>query len=290
MILRSAGVAYAGASVPLVGRVNEGEVEVNGNPCQALLDSGAQVGNINEQYCRDHGIEYVPVKEFFHFVGTGGFNIPYLGVATVELTIPSAPSFKEWVPLMVLPTSKFERQAPVALGTSVLDLIISDMKEEELEKASQEWKTVHGSLVLSAEMAQSQGIRALDKHDCKIVSSERIVIAPFDTCTVAGKSHVKDVVGQASVMMEGSEQGKLPEGLEVTPTLGTFTQGSNQVDVGLRNLTSLPITLEAGRLIANATLCEEIPDVLSQESMRVGEGGTVNWEEGLSIPRQTPPN
>ena len=45
-----------GEGTPLVGPRNEGEVEVNGMKCRALIDSGSQITSIMHKYCRNHPI------------------------------------------------------------------------------------------------------------------------------------------------------------------------------------------------------------------------------------------
>lgn len=86
---------------PLVGPRNEGEVEVNGIKCRALIDS------ITHRYWRNHPIlqEQKLQSSGIPIEGAGGQSVPYYGVLCIELKVLG----KEFqtVPAFVVPDSEY---------------------------------------------------------------------------------------------------------------------------------------------------------------------------------------
>lgn len=78
-----------GEGTPLVGPRNEGEVEVNGLKCRALIDSGSQITSITCKYWRDHPFlqkrklqpSKIPIE------GAAGQSVTYHGVLHINLTV-----------------------------------------------------------------------------------------------------------------------------------------------------------------------------------------------------------
>lgn len=65
---------------PLIGPINEGQVQVNGMSCKALIDSGSQVTTITDEFWHSHPElckqklqpSNIPVE------GAGGQTVPHL--------------------------------------------------------------------------------------------------------------------------------------------------------------------------------------------------------------------
>ena len=74
-----------GEDTPLVGPRNEGEVEVNGMKCKALIDSGSQITSITHGYWCNRPIlknqkmqpSKIPIE------GAAGQSVPYYGVLQI---------------------------------------------------------------------------------------------------------------------------------------------------------------------------------------------------------------
>lgn len=49
-------ICTEGEETPLVGPRNEGDVEVNGKACRALIDSGSQITSITHNYWQSHPV------------------------------------------------------------------------------------------------------------------------------------------------------------------------------------------------------------------------------------------
>lgn len=75
------------AKTPLVGPCNEGVVEVDGEVCKALIDSGSQVTTITDEFWGRHPIlcskkvqpSEIPIE------CAAGQPVPYVGVLCINL-------------------------------------------------------------------------------------------------------------------------------------------------------------------------------------------------------------
>ena len=190
----------------LIGRANEAQVIVNGKVVEALLDTGAQIGNISERLCEDLGLEILPVGPMLELEGTGGISIPYKGIVNVSLKVPGVESFQEEVPLLVLETTEYQEKVPVALGTSVLDLVVKAMTIEETEEATLSMKCVLKATMLSAGLRSvlaSTPVK-LDQFQGLLKVTKRIVIPPFETVAVSALSKIKGHTHKVHVVTEAS--------------------------------------------------------------------------------------
>ena len=71
----------------LVGHANKAPVVMDGHEVTALVDSGAQVSNINAKLCKELGLKIQPLGWLLELEGTGGAAIPYLRFVEVNLPI-----------------------------------------------------------------------------------------------------------------------------------------------------------------------------------------------------------
>ena len=109
----------------LVGRANEEKIIVNGNTVIALLDTGSQVTHISLDYCQAMGISINPIEQLVNIGGSWGFDIEYVGFIETDLTFPMGTHvFKTEAPLLVLPTTEYQKGVPITIGTSLTDMAV----------------------------------------------------------------------------------------------------------------------------------------------------------------------
>ena len=63
----------------ILGRANETDVEIDGIISKALIDSGAMILMMSEDYCYEHGYKIQPLEHLVPIEGSGGADVPYLG-------------------------------------------------------------------------------------------------------------------------------------------------------------------------------------------------------------------
>lgn len=251
----------------LIGRLNEAEILAEDQWVRALLDTGAQVGNVSEDFCRENNIEVRPVEAVLRMVGTGGVNIPYLGVASIRVRIPEV-DFSEMVPLLVLATNDYQREVPITLGTSVLDMIVKQMTPEQIDKAGQSWQCTYWAMELADTIRSAQVVASPILNDvCGPVKSlKKSVIPPHATVAISALSQVRLHTKKVNVAIEPMDNLKLPAGLAMAPTYDCLHPGSGRVKVGIRNVTGRSIVLPRKTIVGQITPGNASADPVAMES------------------------
>lgn len=114
------GNANRAEGTPLVGPRNEGEVEINGIKCRALIDSGSQISSITHSFWHNHPDlqkqNLQPSK--ITIEGAAAQNVPYYGVLQIQLKVFG----EDWmtVPTFVVPDSEYRSSVPLLIGTNVI--------------------------------------------------------------------------------------------------------------------------------------------------------------------------
>ena len=109
----------------LVGRANEENIFINGQPVTALLDTGSQVTHVSHGYCVANGIDINPIAKLVNIEGTGGDSIEYVGYAEASLSLPMGyHTFNIDAPLLVLPTTEYLKKVSVSIGTTITDMVV----------------------------------------------------------------------------------------------------------------------------------------------------------------------
>ena len=93
------------AAVELNGRVNEGDIFVGDIQVTALIDTGAQVSTITQDFCEAHRYDIHPAKQILCLEGTWRFSIPYLKCIEATVKIPPIKDYDECVPMLNLKSS-----------------------------------------------------------------------------------------------------------------------------------------------------------------------------------------
>lgn len=116
----------------MVGHSNEGNIFLDGHPCRALLDTGANVSTLS--LSKYHKLfKDLPIHSLDEFAldieGAGGQKLPYVGFIEVEV---STPELQNRVPtlMLVVPDTKFAERVPVILGTNVLKKMLEHTRTE----------------------------------------------------------------------------------------------------------------------------------------------------------------
>ena len=63
---------HADLGAKLVGRANEDQIFINGQPVTAVLDTESQVTHVSQDFCLAKGIQIHPISQLVDIEGTGG--------------------------------------------------------------------------------------------------------------------------------------------------------------------------------------------------------------------------
>ena len=127
----------------LVSRANEERIFINGQPATALLDTGSQVRHVSHDFCLANGIQIHPITQLVNVEGTRGDTIEYVGYAKAKLSLPmESQTFDIEALLSVLPTTKYQKRVPVAIGTIITDIAVDFINQNKPDHVSRSWRVV----------------------------------------------------------------------------------------------------------------------------------------------------
>ena len=195
----------------------------------------------------------------------------------IQVQIPQVPSYNEdQVALIVEDPSIFSRRCPIILGTPTIFRAIQAMKESELHNLEQAWQYVktgyeymHFLMNLDdvpVEEGQSfptnTGRNPIDLDE-KLLLKKKQVLLPFSNMMVHCKTRQTQMQGyKLHVMIHApypEDKSSLPNGVYILKTYTELKDGSRNVSVVLRNLTSKTIHLAPGRCVARVVAANEVP-------------------------------
>ena len=78
----------------LLGRANEDQIFIYGQPVTTLLDTGSQVTHVSQDFCLANNIKIHPINQLVTFEGTGATTLNILVI--LKLNYPSL-----WVPMLL---------------------------------------------------------------------------------------------------------------------------------------------------------------------------------------------
>lgn len=115
----------------LVGAKCIALVDISGQECRCLIDTGSQVTTVpfsfHAQYLSDHPIH--PLSDLLEVEGANGLSVPYLGYVHLNITFPAEfVGVRTEIPTvaLVVPDIKSHTQPLVLVGTNTLDILYEE--------------------------------------------------------------------------------------------------------------------------------------------------------------------
>ena len=306
-----------------LGPDNVYPIKIDGNACQALLDTGSQINIITPEFAKTLNLEIRPLKELvgrnIPIRGVGGVITNPDGYTVIEVSLDGLTSYKEWqVALVLKDDSDFATRVPVILGTCCLNRAFEALKETELATLPVELEVarrtyVHRRQLQEGILARVSGAAQdpptppqtadsdleLDElvrltQDVEIGPAETRVIHP---CAKKGLNGRK-----TQVMITGAGDVKsypLPRGLVVINTyaeVDSWPKGG-KVPLVLRNLGATARRLKKGTVVGRVTIATsltpsqveaDLPHLLLEMGDTPPQPSSETTEETEGIPPLTP--
>ncbi len=250
----------------LIGPCSIIPVKINGQHCEALLDSGSQITIIFETWYKHH-LPDIPIQPVSGLAiwGLSDTSYPYLGYVVVEMEFPEkVTGAKETLSVLALicPSSKSPEKTPVILGTNA-NLF------QRLYMLCRETTGV--------DLAQTLGIRTKNSHvrtDTPITESDEgevasvkwmgpgsLTLPPGGECCAICDVELKKPLGKDMLMVDASPATPLPAGVLLQPMVVHGTAVDGHITVLIQNESLRETVIPVGTVLGQ--LCHADPVVPS---------------------------
>lgn len=250
----------------LIGPCSIIPVKINGQHCDALLDSGSQITIIFKPWY-EHYLSDVPIQPVSGLAiwGLSETSYPYLGYVVVEMEFPEkVTGAKETLSVLALicPSSKSPEKTPVILGTNA----------NLFQRLSMLCKETTG-----VDIAQTLGIKAKnsichtdqpttegeeDEVACvKWMGPGSLTLPPGGECCAICEVELKRPLGKDMLMVEASPTAPLPSGVLLQPMVVHGTAVDDHLTILIQNESKKDTVIPVGTVLGQ--LCHVDPVVPS---------------------------
>ena len=198
----------------------------------------------------------------------------------IRVQIPQVPSYDEdQVALIVEDPSIFSRRCPIILRTPTIFRAVQAMKESEMHNLEPAWQYAKAGyeythFLMNADdilveegqsFSKNTGRNPIDLDE-KLLLKKKQVLLPFSNTMVHCKTQQTQMQGYTlHVMIHApypEDKSSLPNGVYILKTYTELKDGSWNVSVVLRNLTSKTIHLAPGWCIARVAAANEVLEAM----------------------------
>ena len=265
---------------------NIGTAILDGWLTTVLIDSGARMNCITLEFMKARGLVAGSIQDLNNHSGhilingAGGKHTEPLGYMMIRVQIPQVPSYDEdQVALIVEDPSLFSRRCPIILGTPTIFRAIQVMKESEMHNLKLAWQYAKAgyeythfmmnpdnALTEEGQSFPTNTRRNLIDLDEKLLLKKKQVLLLFSNMMVHCKTQEMQMQGYKLHVMTHApyleDKSSLPNGVYVLKTYTELKDGSRNVSVVLRNLTSKTIHLAPGMCVARVAAANEVPEAV----------------------------
>ena len=183
-----------------------------------------------------------------------GDSIKYVGYIEANLTLLlGSQTFEVEALLLVLPSTDYHKRVPVAIGTTITDMVVDFINQNNPDKLSKSWKAVccatQSKLLVQAQPDNKYLIR----------TTKSITLPPFSTTTVKGSTKLRSNGMRLNLIAEPSDCTQLPASVQCAPTYCILEPGSNRVAVGLKNISAKAITIPSRVVVGKLQQARMVP-------------------------------
>ena len=261
----------------MFGRANEAKAEVNGVPTTCLVDTGATVTIVSEDFCDQAGL-IQPLEQLVTISATGGTPIAYLGYTVATLEFPHIPNYSEEVVMLVISdTTAYASRVPLQTGTRVIAAVAETLTPADIQHLEETWKQTYIETLMScaAQQKKNQDGDPFDLDDVKGPAKLRkeVEIQPFEEVKVWAYTQVRGHSKRVVVCTESKEL-LMNSKTEMLPH-------NCRVEVQLRNLTARSVRIPAKTTLGEVSACHVVPPIWGPEPEPSSEDKDQSWTQDM---------
>ena len=256
---------------------NIGTAIIDGWLTTVLVDSGACMNVVTSEFVKARGLEAGSIQDLNNHAGripingARGKRTDSLGYVMIRVQILYAPSYDEdQVALIIEDPTLFSKQCPVVLGTPTIFWAVQAMKESEMNHVELAWQHAKAGYEYTHFLINLDDYLEGENHSVelneKLLLRKKQVLLLFSNTMVHCKTQATQMHGYKLHVMTHApypeDKSSLPNGVYVLKTYTELKDGSRNVSVVLRNLTSKTIHLAPGRCVAWIAMANEVPEAV----------------------------
>ena len=265
---------------------NIGTAIIDDRATTVLIDPGARMNCVTPQFVKARGLAAGSIQDLndhtgrIPITGAGGKRTEPLGYVIIRVQIPYVPSYNEdQVALILEDDSAFARNCQVILGTPTIFRAVRAMKESEMHNLEPAWENAKAGYEFTHFMMNPANVpEPADQTyptntgknptdlDEKLLLKKKYALLPFSNTLVHCKTRETQMHGYKLHVMTHApypeDKANLPNGVYVLKTYTELKDGSRNVSIVLRNLTSKTVHLSAGRCVAQVSAANEVPEAV----------------------------
>ena len=192
----------------------------------------------------------------------------YVGYIEANLTLPlGSQTFEVEALLLVLPTTDYQKRVPVAIGTTITDMVVDFIKQNNPDEISKSWKAVCCA-------TQSKWlVQAQPDNKYLIRTTKAITLPSFSTTTIKGSTKLRSQWMRLNLVAEPSDYTQLPASVQCAPTYCILEPGSNRVAVGLKSISAKAITIPSRVVMGKIQQARMVPNDKASKLKQDPTGG-----------------
>ena len=265
---------------------NIGTAILDGQLTTVLVDSGARMNCVTPEFVKARGLVAGSIQDLNNHSGhipinrAGGKRTEPLGYVMIRVQIPQVPSYNEdQVALIIDDPSLFSQQCPVLLRTLTIFQAVQAMKESEMHNLEPAWQYTKAGYEYTHFMMNPGNVPTEEGQsfptntrrnpidlDEELLLKKKQVLLPFSNTMVHCKTREMQMQRYKLHIMTHApyleDKSSLPNGVYILKTYTELKDGSRNVSVVLRNLTSKMIHLAPGRCVARVAAANEVPEAV----------------------------
>ena len=204
-------------------------MEINGHQIKCLLDTGAEVSTISENFYRKYlsSSELLDTTKFLKLSAANNLQIPYLGYIEVDVNINGS-QFTN-VGMLVENVSKKADSIQAVLGCNILSCIRNHAKDTSFDLSAiwedETWNNVISVMDLAENIKHVSFVKVAGRQAIKIpANSMKVVIG-------STRQNKRNETYTAAVQAIACENGSLPRNIMVIDTVADVENGKIPVRV-----------------------------------------------------------
>ena len=269
----------------MFGRANEAKVEVNRVSTTCLVDTGAIVTIVNEDFCDQAGLKIHPLEQLVSISAIGGTPIPYLGYTVATLEFPHIPNYSEEVVMLVISdTTDYAARVPLQIGTRVIAAVAETLTPEDIKHLDETWKQTYVGTLMSCAAQQKKNSDGdpfdLDEVKGPVKLRKEVELQPFEQTEVWGYTQVRGHSKRVVVCTESEELLIKGQVMSVSSKSEMLPHNS-RVKFLLKNLTAKSVKVPAKTTLGEVSACNVVPPIWGPEPEAVSEDKEEPWTQEM---------